>query len=105
MSHHHDEDSKKLKKRLQNLKNRRHQTINQHAAQHGRERDLDLEREEEVRDQAAEASERGAKDRKDEPAWSARMQEVRNKLDGRKRMAEERWNRYAGTAGGGGRGL
>lgn len=103
MNHHHDE--KKLKKRLQNLKNRRHQTINQHAAQHGRERDLDLEREEEMREDAREASERGAKEKKDEPAWSARMQEVRNKLDGRKRMAEERWNRYAGTAGGGGRGL
>ena len=102
---HHEEDSKKLKKKLQNLKNRRHQIINQHAAQHGRERDLDLEREEELREDAREASERGAKGKKDEPAWSARMQEIRNKLDGRKRMADERWNRFAGTGGGGGRGL
>ncbi|MBN8543912.1 MAG: hypothetical protein J0M34_06575 [Alphaproteobacteria bacterium] len=98
-------DAKKLKKKLQNLKNRRHQVINQHAEQHGRERDLDLEREEELRDSAREASERGAKNKKDEPTWSARMQEVRNKLDGRKRMAEDRWNRFAGTEGGGGRGL
>lgn len=102
---HHEDDSKKLRKKLQNLKNRRHQIINQHAEQHGRERDLDLEREEELRDSAREASERGAKNKKDEPAWSARMQEVRNKLDGRKRMADERWNRFAGTEGGGGRGL
>ncbi|MFZ4125256.1 MAG: hypothetical protein ACOYJ2_04200 [Rickettsiales bacterium] len=98
-------DAKKLKKKLQNLKNRRHQMINQHAEQHGRERDLDLEREEELRDSAREASERGAKDKKNEPTWSARMQEVRNKLDGRKRQAEDRWNRFAGTEGGGGRGL
>ena len=98
-------DAKKLKRKLQNLKNRRHQVINQHAEQHGRERDLDLEREEELRDSAREASERGAKNKKDEPTWSARMQEVRNKLDGRKRMAEDRWNRFAGTEGGGGRGL
>ena len=94
-----------MQKKLQNLKNRRHQTINQHAAQHGRERDLDLEREEEIRKQASDASARGAKDKKDDPSWSARMQEVRNKLDGRKRMAEDRWNRFSGTSGGGGRGL
>jgi hypothetical protein len=102
---HHEDDSKKLKKKLQNLKNRRHQVINQHAEQHGRERDLDLEREEDVRKRAQAASARGAKDKKDEPTWSARMQEVRSKLDGRKRQADERWNRFAGTEGGGGRGL
>jgi len=29
------------------------------------------------------------------------MQEVRNKLDGKKRMADDRWNRFAGTDGAG----
>ncbi len=40
-----------------------------------------------------------------DPVWSARLQEIRNKNTGRKRMASERWNRFAGTSGGGGRGL
>jgi hypothetical protein len=37
--------------------------------------------------------------------WSAKTQEIRNKLTGQKRMAKERWNRFAGTSGGGARGL
>lgn len=36
--------------------------------------------------------------------WSAKLQDVRNRLTGRKRMADDRWNRFAGTASGGGRG-
>jgi hypothetical protein len=33
------------------------------------------------------------------------MQMIRDKNTGRKTMAKERWNRFAGTEGGGGRGL
>lgn len=55
---------------------------------------------EEIRDRVIKSSP------KDEPeVWSAKVGEVRNKLTNRKRAASERWNRFAGTSGGGGRGL
>ncbi len=40
----------------------------------------------------------------DEPVWSAKTQEIRNRLTGKKTMAKDRWNRFAGTSGGGGKG-
>ncbi len=95
---------KQIKKKLQNLKNRHHQIIFQHAEQHGRERDLEREREEGLRETARRSSARGAEAKKGEPAWSARMQEIRSRLDGKKRMAADRWNRFAGTEGAGGMG-
>ena len=42
---------------------------------------------------------------KEDVVWTARTQEIRNRLTGQKRQAKERWNRFAGTSGGGGRGL
>jgi len=33
-----------------------------------------------------------------------RMQQVRNRINGRKRASKDKWNRFAGTSGGGGRG-
>jgi ribosomal protein S13 len=92
---------KKIKKQIKNLKNRHNQAIFQHAEQHSRERDLDREREEEVREFTRKASSRGAEEKKGEPVWSARMQEIRSKIDGKKRMADDRWNRFAGTDGAG----
>jgi hypothetical protein len=97
-------EAKKAKKHALLLKNRKHQIIAQHAEQHGRERDLEREREEEMREAASRASARGAAEKKGEPTWSARMQQVRNKIDGSKRMADDRWNRFAGTESGGGMG-
>jgi hypothetical protein len=41
----------------------------------------------------------------DELVWSAKVGEVRNRLTGKKRASQDRWNRFAGTEGGGGRGL
>jgi hypothetical protein len=95
---------KHLKKKLQQAKNRRAQIIFQHAELHARERELDQEREDELREAARAASKRGAEAKKGQPAWSAKMQEIRSKLDGKKRMAEGRWNRFAGTEGAGGMG-
>ena len=95
---------KQIKKKLQTLKNRHQLIVFQHAELHARERDLEREREEGVRDAAKRSSARGAEAKKGEPAWSARMQEIRNKLDGKKRMAEDRWNRFSGTADAGGMG-
>ena len=58
--------------------------------------------------EAALASSRKAASKSDTPGttvWSAKMQEIRDKNTGRTRQATERWNRFAGTEGGGGRGL
>ncbi len=45
---------------------------------------------------------KGAK--KEEKLWSAKVVTIKNRLDGSRRAAEDRWNRCAGTSGGGGRG-
>lgn len=97
---------KKQKKLQQLLHNRRHLHINQQAETLERSRELDKEREEELRDAALASSRAGEKNAaKNTTVWSARMQELRNKNTGQKRMATERWNRFAGTESGGGRGL
>jgi hypothetical protein len=36
---------------------------------------------------------------------NTRLDMIRNRISGRKRVAKDRWNRFAGTSGGGGRGL
>ncbi|MDG1286798.1 MAG: hypothetical protein P8P30_04455 [Rickettsiales bacterium] len=33
-----------------------------------------------------------------------RAQQIRNRISGRKRASKDKWNRFAGTSGGGGRG-
>ena len=38
-------------------------------------------------------------------ATRTRLDLIRNKISGRKRVAKDRWNRFAGTSGGGGKGL
>ena len=105
MSHHHAD--KKHKKLAAILNARRHQNIIQNEDEHALERNLEKEREEE-RKKASLASSRNAAQKKSqaaEPAWSARMQQIRDRNTGRMRMADERWNRFAGTESGGGRGL
>lgn len=37
-------------------------------------------------------------------SWVERGALIRNRLSGKKRKAKDRWNRFAGTSGGGGRG-
>jgi len=71
----------------------------------GRSRNLEKERDETVRKSMAASSRRSTSTKAPEPAWSARMQMVRDKNTGRQTMAKERWNRFAGTESGGGRGL
>ena len=36
---------------------------------------------------------------------SEKVAQFRNRITGKKRASRERWNRFAGTSGGGGRGL
>lgn len=45
------------------------------------------------------------KQEEENPVWSAKTQAIRNRLTDRKRQAQDRWNRFAGTEGGGARGL
>lgn len=102
MSDHH---SKKIKKQQQLLKNRHTLHINQQAETHARGRDLEREREEELREAALTSGRAAEKTSAGEPVWSAKLQMIRNKNTGRTHMAKERWNRFAGTESGGGRGL
>jgi hypothetical protein len=36
--------------------------------------------------------------------WSSKLTSIRNRLDNSRRVSEDRWNRFAGTSDGGGRG-
>ncbi|MFZ4541433.1 MAG: hypothetical protein ACOYNL_06435 [Rickettsiales bacterium] len=100
-----DKHSKKHKKQQLVQKHRHQQQITQMDADLSRNRDLDLEREEELRDAALASGRLAEKQSAGQPVWSAKMQMIRDKNTGRRQMAKERWNRFAGTEGGGGRGL
>ena len=99
-------DAKKIKKKQQLLRNRHTQMVNANADTHELGRIFEKEREEEMREASmasARAAERTSSGQK--TVWSEKMQMIRDKNTGRERMAKERWNRFAGTEGGGGRGL
>lgn len=68
---------------------------------------LDAAKQEEQRLDALEAlmTPKVEESKASDPVWSAKTQEIRNRLTDKKRMAGDRWNRFAGTEGGGGRGL
>jgi hypothetical protein len=92
--------SHELKKKLIAMRNRKLQMIQMHHALHEQSREI-------AKEGAQQAYEGATKptNEVDDVVFSAKMQEVRNKLTGRKRMAKERWNRFAGTAAAGARGL
>lgn len=100
-----DKHSKKYKKQQQLLKNRHTLHINQQAELHEHNRELGKKREEELRDSSLASARIAEKTSADKPVWSAKLQMIRDKNTSRERMAKERWNRFAGTDGGGGRGL
>lgn len=52
---------------------------------------------------AQEAPEKTMVQMKEEDALE-KMQQIRNRINGRKRASKDKWNRFAGTSGGGGRG-
>ena len=88
---------KKLKKKLLLARNRRNQLIFQHAEQHEREREKQREEE----DARLEALQDAQGETPGSLVWSAKTQKIRNRLSGKKRMARDRWNRFAGTSGAG----
>lgn len=99
--------SKKAKK-LQQIANQRHrQQLQQMADDQARSRDLEKEREEELRESMAAASRRGqqAGTKVTDAQWKRKLDVIRDRNTGRARVAADRWNRFAGTAGAGGRGL
>lgn len=97
-----EEDKKSLKKWLARKRNRREFLIFQQLMQVREGQERILEEEEEKR-----LARRSSSDHKKEPdeVWSAKTQEIRNRLNGKKRDAKERWNRFSGTEDSGGRGL
>ncbi len=44
------------------------------------------------------------KEESKEKLWSSKLSTIRNRLDNSKRVSDDRWNRFAGTTDGGGRG-
>lgn len=83
------------------LRNKKNQRIFQHARDHKAEHER-IQEEEQERLNAND----NTPPRKDdnEEVWSAKTQEIRNRLSNKKRRANERWNRFSGTSGGGSRG-
>ena len=95
---------KEKRKAAITARNKRDSLVNDQAALHEQSEQSEREREDALNAQRAKAS-RASTDEAGHVVWSAKLQEVRNKLTGKKTMAKERWNRFAGTSGGGGRGL
>ena len=92
MSH----EDKKERKRAQLKKNRYHQMLFNFV----RQRRADEER---VKLLEEKLKPRGTE--KPSTEVSDKVAAIRNRLTGQKRLSRERWNRFAGTSGGGGRGL
>jgi hypothetical protein len=96
MSHH--EDKKNKKKELQK-KNRKTQEIFNAFRIMRAEGDRIRDEDEKRRDKP------GSPEGEGDKIWSEKVNTLRNKLTGKQRDSKERWNRFAGTEGGGGRGL
>jgi len=99
---HHKPHGKALKKKLMLARNKRLQMLFQHARIHAAENARIMD--EEAAALAAPVEKTREQKDKDEQVWSAKTQEIRNRLTRKKRDAKDRWNRFAGTEGGGGMG-
>ncbi len=91
---------KKEKKELIRARVRKVQLLARHSLQHQEARDEFYEGQaamlEAQHDAALIEESKG-----EEEAWSARTQQIRNRLTGQKRSATDRWNRFAGTSSAG----
>lgn len=94
-------ESRASKKKKQNKKNKFQQMIYE-LVRLRREEVIRVEENEKLLHKTTKPDE--AKSNED-MVWSAKTQEIRDRLTGKKRMSQDRWNRFAGTEGGGGRGL
>tara|TARA_B100001123_G_scaffold409474_1_gene503630 strand:- start:3 stop:305 length:303 start_codon:yes stop_codon:yes gene_type:complete len=100
LSHH----PKLTKRQMIRMRNKRNQMIFQHARIHQAEHNRIVEDELMARlsQDDGKTTEQRAEDKE---VWSAKTQMVRNRITGKRTKAKERWNRFAGTSGGGARGL
>lgn len=102
---HHPPVSKKQKKKELLKKNR----INSAIYELMRLRLREVKRIKDMKD-AAEKAHKKVKNREEEKRedkkeiWSVKVSTIRNRLSDRKRTSNDRWNRFAGTEDGGGRG-
>lgn len=97
-------ESRKEKKKRILARNKRHHLINLMAWQHeGVAERGDISAPEFNPEKSRDHERR--KKKEEEVVWSEKVAFVRNRITGKKRASEERWNRFAGTSGGGGRGL
>ena len=86
---------KKIKKKLHLERIKKQQIMVQHAEQHkeAQQKQRDDEAALVGSMQAAPATNADG-----EVVWSAKTQEIRNRLNGKKRSAMSRWGRFAGTS-------
>jgi hypothetical protein len=94
---------KLTKKQLTRLRNKRNQMIFQHARIHQAEHDRIMADELEARLGGGEERTREQREQEDE-VWSAKTQMIRNRINGRRTKAKERWSRFAATSDSGSRG-
>lgn len=90
-------EDKREKKKAIRERNKRDFTIFQML----RGRDLEAERV----DALQEALATPPAPKQEEVLWSAKTQDIKNRLTGKKRAAATRWERFAATSDSGGRGL
>lgn len=99
MSHppeHPHHETKQEKKKKQREKNRRDWVFFRQAEELRENVDIGTpKRDEKPRDH---------KQQGEEKLWSSKLSTIRNRLDNSKRLSQDRWNRFAGTTDGGGRG-
>jgi len=96
--HHNKPLTKKEKKELQLKKNK----FNQEFFNFVRLRKREAERVEGLEKDREKPKDREKDD--DKQIWSAKVATIRNRLNDKRRASDDRWNRFAGTEGGGGRG-
>lgn len=96
--------SKKEKKKEQLRRNAMHQGLFAFA----RNRILgdSKKKEEKEKEEKLRGKKRDEKKKKDDKkeVWSEKVGTIRNRLNDKRRISEDRWNRFAGTEEGGGRG-
>ena len=97
MSHEHHEHDKHEKKKKQREKNRRDWIIFQQAALQRDNVDIGTPSTRHDKPDKAKAEPGAGK-------WGDKLTTIRNRLDNSRRVSEDRWNRFAGTSDGGGRG-
>lgn len=98
-SHHHHHLTKEEKKKKQREKNRKDWIFFRQAEELRENVDIKAPTRE---DKPAERAPAKSEDK--EKLWSSKLSSIRNRLDNSKRVSDDRWNRFAGTSDGGGRG-